>query len=67
MFICYFHYCIVRICLPFLWVNVTFKGRRWTGKLVGNAAPLIGGMFFPVTVLPKFLRYVSYVFPFTWA
>jgi ABC-2 type transport system permease protein len=35
-------------------------------SLLGNASPLIGGMFFSVTILPFGLRIISYIFPFTW-
>jgi ABC-2 type transport system permease protein len=35
-------------------------------SLVGNAAPLLGGVLFPVTLLPLPLRLFSYAFPFTW-
>lgn len=35
-------------------------------SLLGNAAPLLGGLYFPVTVLPAPLLILSYAFPFTW-
>jgi len=35
-------------------------------SLLGNAAPLLGGLYFPVTILPTPLLIISYVFPFTW-
>jgi len=35
-------------------------------SLLGNAAPLLGGLYFPVTLLPTPLLVISYVFPFTW-
>ncbi|AFK22509.1 ABC transporter permease [Pyrococcus sp. ST04] len=35
-------------------------------SLLGNAAPLLGGLYFPVTLLPTPLLIISYVFPFTW-
>jgi len=35
-------------------------------SIVGNAAPLFGGVVFPVAMLPLSLRVVSYVFPFTY-
>lgn len=34
--------------------------------LLGNAAPLLGGMAFTVSLLPTPLRIVGYLFPFTW-
>ncbi len=35
-------------------------------SLMGNSAPLLGGLYFPVKILPTPLLTVSYVFPFTW-
>lgn len=35
-------------------------------SLLGNAAPLLGGLYFPVTLLPMPLLVLSYAFPFTW-
>jgi len=35
-------------------------------SLIGNMAPLIGGLYFPIILLPGPLRYLSYMFPFTW-
>ncbi|WP_231963848.1 ABC transporter permease [Thermococcus chitonophagus] len=35
-------------------------------SLIGNMAPLIGGLYFPITLLPGPLRHLSYAFPFTW-
>lgn len=50
----------------FFGVTLSFKEGDELVSLLGNAAPLIGGMFFPVSVLPKGLEYFAYVFPFTW-
>jgi len=35
-------------------------------SLLGNAAPLLGGMAFTVSLLPAPLRILGYLFPFTW-
>ena len=35
-------------------------------SLVGNMAPFIGGLYFPITLLPMPFRALSYVFPFVW-
>jgi len=69
LFICSFVISIIAsfgFVFLFFGLTLLLKDADELVSLVGNAAPLIGGMFFPVTVLPKFLRYVSYVFPFTW-
>ncbi len=50
----------------FFGLTLAFKDADELVSLVGNAAPLLGGMFFPITVLPMPLRCVSYAFPFTW-
>jgi len=52
----------------FLFFGITLRFREGDElvSLLGNAAPLIGGMFFPVSVLPKGLEYFAYAFPFTW-
>ncbi|OQY08642.1 MAG: ABC transporter [Marinitoga sp. 4572_148] len=50
----------------FFGVTLLFKDGDELVSLVGNAAPLLGGMFFPITVLPIFLRIFSYLFPFSW-
>ncbi len=50
----------------FFGITLRFKEGDELVSLIGNAAPLIGGMFFPVNILPKGLEYLAYVFPFTW-
>lgn len=35
-------------------------------SLLGNAAPLLGGLYFPVHLLPGPLKAVALAFPFTW-
>jgi len=50
----------------FFGITLRFKEGDELVSLLGNAAPLIGGMFFPVNVLPKGLEYFAYAFPFTW-
>ncbi|WP_240739116.1 hypothetical protein [Marinitoga lauensis] len=40
----------------FFGVTLLFKDGDELVSLMGNAAPLIGGMFFPITILPAFLR-----------
>jgi ABC-2 type transport system permease protein len=50
----------------FFGITLLFKDGDELVSLMGNAAPLIGGMFFPITVLPTFLRWISYLFPFSW-
>ena len=36
-------------------------------SILGNIAPLLGGLYFPITILPMPLKICSYIFPFTWA
>ncbi|WP_237702785.1 ABC transporter permease [Thermococcus barophilus] len=36
-------------------------------SLLGNAAPLLGGLYFPIAILPIPLRYLAYSLPFTWS
>ncbi|WP_296906434.1 ABC transporter permease [Thermotoga sp.] len=50
----------------FFGVTLRFKEGDELVGLLGNAAPLIGGMFFPVSILSKGLMYLSFAFPFTW-
>lgn len=54
--------------LAFLLFGLTlrFKDAESLLSLIGNVAPLLGGVFFPVAFLPGFLRVLSYVFPFTY-
>ena len=47
-------------------VTLIFKDGDQLASLIGNMAPFIGGLYFPVTILPGVLQYISYVFPFTW-
>lgn len=69
LFVCSF---VISIIASFSFVFVFFgltllmKDADELVSLIGNAAPFICGMFFPVTVLPRSLRYFSYIFPFTW-
>lgn len=35
-------------------------------SLIGNAVPFLCGLYFPVTILPTFLKQISFIFPFTW-
>ncbi len=46
--------------------TLRFKDANSAVGLLGNAAPLLGGVFFPVALLPGFLRPLAYVFPFTY-
>lgn len=52
----------------FLLVGLTlkFKDAESIISILGNAAPLLGGVIFPVMLLPGPLRIVSYLFPFTY-
>lgn len=34
--------------------------------MLGNAAPLLGGILFPIAYLPVPLRTIAYLFPFTY-
>ncbi len=54
------------LVFTFFGATLSFKEGDELVSLLGNAAPLLGGMFFPVSVLPKTLQYISYAFPFTW-
>ncbi len=47
-------------------VTLRFKDANSAVGLLGNAAPLLGGVFFPVALLPGFLRPLAYAFPFTY-
>jgi len=46
--------------------TLRFKDANSAVGLLGNAAPLLGGVFFPVALLPGFLRPLAYAFPFTY-
>ncbi|MEI6510276.1 MAG: ABC transporter permease [bacterium] len=47
-------------------LTLVFKEGDELASLVGNAAPFLGGLFFPVTILPAALQWVALAFPFTW-
>jgi len=47
-------------------LTLRFKDANSAVGLLGNAAPLLGGVFFPVGMLPGFLRPLAYLFPFTY-
>ncbi len=47
-------------------LTLRFKDAGSVVSILGNAAPLLGGVFFPVVLLPGFLRLLSYLFPFTY-
>jgi len=54
--------------LAFLLFGLTlrFKDAESLLSMIGNVAPLLGGVFFPVALLPAFLRPLAYAFPFTY-
>ncbi|MBI4729449.1 MAG: ABC transporter permease [Acidobacteria bacterium] len=47
-------------------LTLRFKDAESILGMVGNAAPLLGGVIFPVALLPMPLRVASYLFPFTY-
>lgn len=47
-------------------LTLKFKDAESMISMMGNAAPLLGGILFPVTYLPIPLRAVAYLFPFTY-
>lgn len=47
-------------------LTLRFKDAESLLSLVGNVAPLLGGVFFPVAFLPGFLRPLALAFPFTY-
>lgn len=47
-------------------LTLRFKDAESLVSILGNAAPLLGGILFPVAILPLPLRFLSYVFPFTY-
>lgn len=47
-------------------LTLRFKDAESILSLVGNIAPLLGGVFFPIALLPGFMRPFSLVFPFTY-
>ena len=54
--------------LAFLLFGLTlrFKDAESLLSLVGNIAPLLGGVFFPIGLLPGFMRPFSLMLPFTY-
>lgn len=47
-------------------LTLRFKDAGSLISLVGNTAPLLGGVFFPVALLPEPLRALSLLYPFTY-
>ena len=47
-------------------ITLIFKDGDQLASLIGNSAPFLCGLYFPVTLLPLGLKQISYVFPFTW-
>lgn len=47
-------------------LTLRFKDAESLLSLVGNVAPLLGGVFFPIAFLPNFLQPLSYAFPFSY-
>jgi ABC-2 type transport system permease protein len=47
-------------------ITLIFKDAESIISILGNAAPLLGGVIFPVALLPTPLRALSYLFPFTY-
>ncbi len=47
-------------------LTLRFKDAESMISMLGNAAPLLGGIFFPVTYLPEPLRTFAHLFPFTY-
>jgi len=47
-------------------LTLRFKDAESMISMLGNAAPLLGGILFPVTLLPEPLRTLAYLFPFTY-
>jgi len=47
-------------------LTLRYKDAESLISLVGNTAPLLGGVFFPVTLLPQPLRTLSLLYPFTY-
>lgn len=54
--------------LAFLLFGLTlrFKDAESLISLLGNSAPLLGGVFFPVALLPQPLRALALLYPFTY-
>lgn len=47
-------------------LTLKFKDAESMISMLGNAAPLLGGILFPITYLPVPLRAIAYFFPFTY-
>ncbi|MFO3796157.1 MAG: ABC transporter permease [Anaerolineales bacterium] len=47
-------------------LTLKFKDAESMISMLGNAAPLLGGILFPITYLPAPLRLIAYAFPFTY-
>jgi ABC-2 type transport system permease protein len=47
-------------------LTLRFKDAESIISILGNTAPLLGGVFFPIALLPTFLQPLSYVFPFAY-
>lgn len=47
-------------------LTLKFKDAESMISMLGNAAPLLGGILFPITYLPMPLRLIAYAFPFTY-
>lgn len=47
-------------------LTLRFKDADSIIQILGNSAPLLGGVFFPIALLPAFLQPFSYVFPFAY-
>lgn len=50
----------------FFGLTLRFKDAESVVSVLGNSAPLLGGVFFSVTLLPHPLRVLSLAFPFTY-
>jgi len=48
-------------------LTLVFKEGDEIVSLLGNAAPLLGGLYFPIAILPILFRYPAYSLPFTWS
>lgn len=47
-------------------LTLKFKDAESMISMLGNAAPLLGGILFPIAYLPVPLRTIAYLFPFTY-
>lgn len=48
-------------------LTLKFKDTESMISMLGNAAPLLGGILFSITYLPVPLRTIAYLFPFTYS